>query len=80
MSRIRKATVALPREAVRVSRIRRDPPPKPDRTVLRERQEQEARIVALGVLLFALAIAVLVVAISDYTNGDADVRQVHIRI
>ena len=51
----------------RVSRIRRDPPPLPTRTIVRYRREHEARIVALGILFFAIAIAIIIVNVSDYT-------------
>lgn len=68
MSKAGKQTVTLNAGEVRVSRIRRDPPPVATRTFVRYRREHEARIVALGILFFAVAIAIIIVGVSDYTN------------
>lgn len=63
-----KGSVKL-RTAERTSRIRRDPPPAPARKALRVRSDNdEAWPVVIGVILFALAIAIIIVAVSDYTK------------
>ena len=64
-----KSTVALPDGAARPSRIRRDPPPleaKPK--VIAPPGERETMTVIVGVLMFAIAIAIIIFAVSDYTS------------
>lgn len=64
-----KRTVPRPAPAPRPSRIRRDPlPVQTQKAVKPYPSEREIWTVALGVILFALAIAVITVAISDYTS------------
>jgi hypothetical protein len=60
-----KKTVEL-----RPSRIRRDPPPAAptEKAVRPYPTEREVWIVAIGVILFALAISALMVGISDITS------------
>ena len=50
---------------VRVSRIRRDPPPVVKKTIVRDPDERDARVVVIGVVAFALAIAVITIAFSS---------------
>ena len=59
-----------PTVELRVSKIRRDPPPPaPERkSVLPEGELDETWAVATGMLAFALAICVLIFAASDYLN------------
>ena len=52
--------------AVRVSRIRRDPPPIAKKIVERDADERDARVVAIGVVAFALAIFVIIIGFSSY--------------
>lgn len=48
------------------SRIRRDPPPPPPRRVTaRQIREREAKMVVIGILVFALALTVLMVALGQ---------------
>jgi hypothetical protein len=64
-----KRTVRRQTAAPRPSRIRRDPlPVQTQKAVKPYPSEREIWTVALGVILFALAIAVITVAISDYTS------------
>jgi hypothetical protein len=48
--------------AVRVSRIRRDPPPIAKKIVERDPDERDTRVVVIGVVAFAIAIAIITVA------------------
>lgn len=61
-----KQAVKLDAGGVRVSRIRRDPPPKVavKQLTIRERNERDTKIVVIGVVTFALAIAVAIVGLS----------------
>lgn len=69
MITIKRSTIRRPAAAVRPSRIRRDPVPvKTQKAVKPYPTEREIWTVAIGVILFALAIAVITVAISDYTS------------
>mgnify|MGYP000630873040 CR=1 FL=1 len=65
----RKKTVEMDPSA-RPSRIRRDPPlAAPTEKALQPfSTEREARIVVIGVLLFALAFFILSIGISDITS------------
>jgi len=66
-----KPTVELrPTGAPRPSRIRRDPPaPAPaQKAVNPYPTEREAWVVVIGVLSFALAIAIIIIGFSDYTS------------
>jgi hypothetical protein len=66
---IKRSTIRRPAAAVRPSRIRRDPVPvKAQKAVKPYPTEREIWTVAIGVILFALAIATITVAISDYTS------------
>ena len=60
-----------PTVELRVSKIRREPPPPPRaqrQTVLPDSEIDETWVVAIGVLAFALAITVLIFSFSDYLN------------
>ena len=66
----RRQTVQLnPAAQQRPSRIRRDPPPAaPQPKALNPYPtERETWAVAIGVVLFALAITIIIIGISDYT-------------
>ena len=54
--------------APRVSRIRRDPPPKAELPVVVDAVEREQWAVVLGVLSFALAIFVIILALAMYAG------------
>ena len=62
----RKQSVSLASGGVRVSRIRRDPPPPPPEVLVAERNERDARMVAVGIITFALALVVIGVAVMSY--------------
>ena len=53
---------------LRASKIRRDPPPPPQRTILQNARDGETRTVVIGVLAFAIVITFLIFWFSDYTS------------
>ena len=64
-----KASVNLASPKVRPSRIRRDPPPVVKTTELVvDAEEREQWAVILGILTFALAIFVIVLAFGSYSR------------
>ena len=50
---------------VRVSRIRRDPPPIAKKIIERDPDERGTRVVVIGVVAFAIAIAIITIAFSS---------------
>lgn len=63
-----KQSVDLAATGPRVSKIRRDPPPVVTRLSIADRDDRDRRLAAVGILAFAIAIVVIVVAIGSY-NG-----------
>jgi hypothetical protein len=63
-----KQTVDLAPGAPRVSKIRRDPPPLVKKTVVPDRDGQDRRLAAVGIIAFALAIVVLIIAIGSWAG------------
>ena len=58
-----------PTVELRVSKIRRDPPPPPRserQSVLPDSEIDETWVVVIGILAFALAITILIFSASDY--------------
>ena len=77
-----KRSVDLAAGGVRGSRIRRDPPPIQKKVEVVDPEERDARIVIIGVVAFAMAIAAVVIGISS-TLGDGKApreRTVHIEL
>ena len=68
---LRKSSVGLAADAPRPSRIRREPPPpdKPKSLRAYPTTEKETWIVVIGVLLFGIAITIITLGLSDFTNG-----------
>lgn len=60
-----KRSVDLTAGGVRVSRIRRDPPPKEKEREEIDPKEREARMLVLGVTAFLLAICVVMVGLGS---------------
>ena len=52
----------------RVSRIRRDPPPAAEKQTLVDLEESDQTIVVVGVVAFALAIFVVILAFGVYST------------
>jgi hypothetical protein len=63
-----KRTVDLAAKDVRVSKIRRDPPPLVKKTVVPDRDGSDRRLAAVGIIAFALAIVVLIIAIGSWAG------------
>jgi hypothetical protein len=63
-----KKSVNLAAGEVRVSKIRRDPPPKVKEIPVRDADERDQRDVVIGVIAFTLAIVVILLAIAAYTG------------
>ena len=63
-----KPSVDLGKGGVRVSRIRRDPPPPAPEIVIAERNERDARMVVVGIITFALALVVIGIALMSYAG------------
>ena len=68
---LRKSSVGLAADAPRPSRIRREPPPpdKPKSLRAYPTTEKETWIVVIGVHLFGIAITIITLGLSDFTNG-----------
>ena len=66
-----KQSVNLAGGGVRVSRIRRDPPPVAKKVAQVDPEERDARAVVIGVVAFAVAIAIVIIGISSYFVGRA---------
>jgi len=64
----RKQSVSLASDGARVSRIRRDPPPPAPEIVIAERNERDARMVAIGIIVFALALVVIGIAVMSWVG------------
>ncbi len=65
----RKQAVNLSTGEVRVSKIRRDPPPKIKEIPLRDPEEHDRITVAVGVLTFALALVVILIGFSSFKGS-----------
>ncbi len=63
-----KPTVNLAARGARVSRIRRDPPPKVKEVTIADRDEHDQRIVVIGVLAFTLAIVVIIFFVGTWAG------------
>ena len=63
-----KKSVNLAAGEVRVSKIRRDPPPKIKEIPVRDADERDREDVLIGIVAFALAIFVIMLAVASYTG------------
>jgi len=63
-----KQSVSLTSAGPRVSKIRRDPPPPAPELVVAERNQRDARMVAIGVVTFALALVVITLSVMSYAG------------
>jgi len=71
----RSPTSLTPRE----SRIRRDPPPVVKAKVVLDPEEREQWTVVVGVLTFALAIFVIIVAFGSYSSWSPRENSIELR-
>ncbi len=65
---------------VRVSRIRRDPPPVVKEVAVVDPEERDARIVVIGVITFALALAVIIIGFSSVRGWSPSEHAIHIEL
>ena len=63
-----KPTVNLGADGKRVSKIRRDPPPVARQTVIPDRDETDRRSVAIGIMVFTLAVVALIIALGSWAG------------
>ena len=75
-----KKSVNLASPGARVSRIRRDPPPVVKEIVVRDPKERDRRDVIVGVLAFALAIFVIILAFGSYSGWSPRQYTVEMRV
>lgn len=73
-----KKSVDLAKPDVRVSKIRRDPPPAVKELRIPAPEESDQRMVVLGVLLFTLALIVILIGFSSATGWSPREYIVHI--
>jgi hypothetical protein len=72
-----KQSVNLAAGEVRPSRIRRDPPPVVKELVVRDRNERDRHDVVIGILAFALAIFVIMLAFASYAGWSPRQYTIH---
>ena len=60
-----KQSVDLAAPVVRVSRIRRDPPPPVKVITAAEIRERDARNIVVGIIAFALAVFIILIGLSN---------------
>ena len=64
-----KTTVDLAKSGVRVSRIRRDPPPPPAKEVTpQDVRDREAQTIVIGVVTIALSLIVILFAFANHSG------------
>ena len=63
-----KQAVDLAGKGARVSRIRRDPPPKVKEITVADVEERDARMVVVGVIAFTLAIVAVILGFASWTG------------
>ena len=61
----RKQSVDMSAPVLRVSRIRRDPPPPVKVITAAEIRERDARGIVIGIIAFALAVFIVLLALSN---------------
>jgi hypothetical protein len=74
-----KQSVNLAPGEVRVSKIRRDPPPPLIKEIsIRERNERDIRMAVIGVVAFALALFVITLAFASWSGWSPRDYTIHI--
>jgi hypothetical protein len=76
----RKQTVSLAEPAARVSRIRRDPPPETKVITAAEIKERDAQDVAVGIIVVALALFVIMVGFGKATGWSPEQHAIHVNL
>ena len=75
-----KQTVNLSADGKRVSKIRRDPPPVPRKTVIPDRDESDRRSAAIGIVIFTLAVVALIFALGNWAGWSPSDYTVRVRM
>lgn len=75
-----KQPVQLAADGPRASRIRRDPPPVAKQTVVPDHDERDRWAVAIGIVTFTLAIAVVIVGAVAYGGWSPSQYTIHIQL
>lgn len=73
-----KQPVQLAAHGVRVSKIRRDPPPVVKKTLVPEREVVDRRAVAIGILAFGLALVVIIIGFASWAGWSPRQYTIHI--
>ena len=74
-----KKSVDLATPAVRVSRIRRDPPPPVEVVSAVEIKERDARTIVIGIITVAVALFVIMIGASNAAGWSPSQYTIHIR-
>ncbi len=75
----RKKAVDLAAPVQRVSRIRRDPPPRVKELRRHEIKERDARTIVIGIMAFALALFVILIGFSKSAGWSPSQYTIYIR-
>ena len=75
-----KSTVDLAAGGVRVSRIRRNPPPPPAKEPVLDREDREKLSATLGVLAIALALVAIIAGIGIYAGWSPREVQLYLEL
>ena len=76
-----KQTVDLAAKDARVSKIRRDPPPVAKKALtIAERDDNDRRMAAIGIVAFAIAIVAVIIGAASYNGWSPSQHSVSIRI
>ena len=73
-----KQSVNLASPGAPGSRIRRDPPPAVKEIVVRDRDENDRRMVVIGIVTFALALFVIVLGFSSFAGWSPRQYTIHV--
>jgi len=65
---------------VRVSKIRRDPPPVAKKVTIADRDERDRKMAAIGIGAFTLAILLIIAGIATYNGWSPSQTVVEIRM
>ena len=75
-----KPTVNLSADGKRASKIRRDPPPVPRKTVIPDRDESDRRSAAIGIVVFTLAVVVVIFALGSWAGWSPSEYTVRVKM
>ena len=75
-----KQSVDLAAGGVRVSKIRREPPPVVKRLSLEDRDDRDRRMAIVGVVLFALALVVILIGLGNFAGWSPSQYTVRVEV